>query len=201
MDEMAESSVVKRLIRSIRYRRTYIVVFETFLSPDPHPVVVRLLNALIETQHTAAVTLSNYLGGLGIDAHDLSPYRRLMDQAAQHQGLSSRLRFVHHGLRRGASWYKMQLTDKRMTADPELEQILLDLGQSQAAKLWRVEAIMAMLRIPLRPESEVQREHGHFKPQRAADWRSHRMENVQRPSWKGRQSAMLPRPSHSGHND
>lgn len=198
---MTDSIVVKRLVRNLQYRQTYIKVFEAFLEPDLHPVVVRLLSSLVETQQTAVVTLSSYLRGLSVDTQDLPLYQKLMDQAAQRQGVSSRLRFIRHGLRKAVSWYQMQLTDKQMTADPGLRQILSEMGEIEAAKLWSVETVMAMLRIPLQPDPEDRRELQRFNPQRLQGWRPGLVEAVERPAWKGGQSTMLPRPSRSGHSD
>ena len=188
MGEIANSIVVKRLVRNLRYRLTYVQVFESFLTPPPHPVVIELLSSLIETQQSAAATLSRYLRQLSIDTRDLSLYRKLIDQAAQRQGLSSRLRFIHYGLIKASSWYKMQLTDKQMIADSQLQQIMLEMGQIEAAKLWRVEAVMTILRIPLETEPNVQREPQHVRPQRAHGWHSRLAEDVGRPAWMGWES-------------
>jgi hypothetical protein len=201
MDETADSIVVKRLVRNLRYRLTYVQIFESFLTTDLYPVEVELLRTLIETQQSTVVTLSRYLRQFGIDTEDLPLYRKLIDQAAEREGLGARLRFIRYGLTRAASWYMTQLMDRQMTADSELRQILLEMGQIEAAKLWRVEAVMAMLRIAPEPEPVDQRESRRARPQRAPGWHSSLMEDFGRPAWKGGQSAMVPRPSHSSHND
>lgn len=171
MDEMADSIVVKRLVRNLQYRQTYIRVFETFLASGFHPLVVKLLNSLIETQQTAVVTLSRYLRGLGIEPQDPALYTKLMNQAAQRQGTSAQLRFIHYGLRKAVSWYKVQLTDRQMTADPELQGLLLELGESEAASLWHTEATMIRLRI--RSESAPNRRRGplHAEQDQGDGWR------------------------------
>jgi hypothetical protein len=137
---------------------------------------------------------------LSIDTENLPPYRRLIDQAAQRKGLRARLHFMRYGLMRAASWYKMQLTDKQMTADSELRQILLEMGQIEAARLWRVETVMAMLRIALEPEPDDGREPQSVRPQRANNWQSRLMRDVGHPAWRSGYSTMLARPFWSGHN-
>ena len=88
-----------------------------------------------------------------------------------------------------------------MTVDPELRQLLFQLGENEAAKLWRVETVMERLRIPLKPEPEDQRELRRIRPQRAHGWHSRLLEDVERPAWKGKQPGMLSGPSRSGRND
>lgn len=200
MDEIADSIVVKRLVRCLRYRLTYIRILETFLEPTPGFEVVQLLNSLMAAQQSAVASLTKYLSSLGVDVQDLSPDPRLLEHASHCQGVRARLRFIHYGFNKAVSWYKMQLTDKQMTADPELQQILFELGQVEAAKLWRIEAIMTMLRIPLQPEPEDRRELRRFKPQRLQDSRPGAMGDMRRPAWKGGRSTTLPRPSRSGRN-
>jgi hypothetical protein len=201
MAEVADSIVVKRLVRNLQYKLTYIRVFESFLHPEPHPAVVRLLNVLMSAQQTAIVPLSGYLQGLGVATQGLTLNQRLLDHASGRNDLRSRLRFIQYGLSKAVSWYRTQLMDRQMTADPQLKQLLFELGESEAAGLWRTEAVMAMLRISLKPEPEDQREPRHPKPQRPQDWHPRREEDARRPVWKGRQFSMLPRGSHSGHGD
>lgn len=182
MDEMADSIVVKRLVRNLQYRHTYIRVFEAFLASGFHPLVLKLLSSLIETQQTAVVSLSRYLRGLGIDTQDPALYGKLLHQAAQRQGTSSQLRFIHYGLRKAASWYKVQLTDRQMTADPELQRLLLELGENDAASLWRTEAVMLMLRI--RSESVPKRPPGPLRaePDQGDGWRPRLMDPLTHPA-------------------
>ncbi len=82
MAEVADSIVVKRLVRNLQYKLTYIRVFESFLHPEPHPAVVRLLDALMSAQQTAIVPLSGYLQGLGVAAPGLRLNQRLLDHAS-----------------------------------------------------------------------------------------------------------------------
>jgi hypothetical protein len=152
MAEVGDSIVVKRLVRNLRYKLTYIMVFESFLHPEPHPVVVSLLHILMSAQQAAIVPLARYLQGLGVATQDLAPNRRLLDHASGRNDVRSRLRFLWYGLSKAVSWYKTQFMDKQMTADSELKQLLFELGEREAASLWRIEAVMAMLRI--RQDSE-----------------------------------------------
>jgi hypothetical protein len=176
MDETADSIVVKRMVRNLQYRQTYIRVFEDFSSSGFHPQVIKLLSSLIETQETAVVALSRYLRELGVDTRDPVVYQKLLQQAAQRQGTSAQLRFIQYGLRKSVSWYKMQLTDRQMTADPELQRLLLELGKNEAASLWRTEAVMVILRI--NSESEPKRPRGPLraKPDQGDSWRPRLMD-------------------------
>jgi hypothetical protein len=154
----------------------------------------------MEAQQSAVASLTSYLSGVDVYVQDLSPDQRLLEHAANRQGVGSRLRFLHYGLGKAVSWYRMQLTDKQMTADPELRNLLFELGQMEAAKLWRVEAVMTMLRMPLQPELEDQRELRRFRTPEPQDWRPGLAEDVGRPAWKGRQSTNPFKPSRSGHS-
>jgi hypothetical protein len=201
MTEVPDSIVVKRLVRNLRYKLTYIRVFESFLHPKSHPTVVTLLNALMRAQQSMAVPLSGYLQGLGIEVQSLPLNQRLLDHASSRKDVRSQLRFIHYGLSKAVSWYKMQLTDGQMTADPELKQLLFELGETEAAGLWHTEAVMTMLRIPLEPKPEDQPERRRPKPQRLKDWHPRLEEDVGRPVWKDRQFLKLRRGTHSGHSD
>jgi hypothetical protein len=147
MTEMADSIIVKRLVRNLRYKLTYTKVFESFLEPEPHPAVIRLLNALMGAQQTAIVLLSGYLQGLGVATQGLTLNQRLLVHASGRNDVRSRLRFIEYGLSKAVRWYKTQLMDGQMTADPELRRLLLELGENDAASLWRTEATTALLGI------------------------------------------------------
>ncbi|MEJ2732458.1 MAG: hypothetical protein P8189_02625 [Anaerolineae bacterium] len=176
MDKTVDSLVVKRLVRNLQYRQTYIKVFEDFSSSGFHPQVIKLLSSLVETQQTAVVALSRYLRALGVDTQDPVVYHKLLQQAAERQGTSAQLRFIHYGLRKSVSWYKTQLIDRQMTADPELQNLLLELGENEAASLWRTEAVMVLLRI--HSESEPRRPRGALraKPDQEDSWRPRLMD-------------------------
>ena len=145
MDEMPASIVVKRLVRNLRYRQTYVKVYESFLQPEPHPELARLLCALIQVQQSAVALLSGYLQDLGVPAKDLPPVQKLVGHARSRNGVQSRLRFVHYGLTRAVSWYREQLMDQQMISEPRLKQLLFELGEGEAASLWRTEIAMAVL--------------------------------------------------------
>lgn len=155
MDEMSDTIVVKRLMRNLRYRHTYVKAFESFLQPEPHHEVAGLLSVLIGAQESAAVLLSGYLHSVGVGVPDLRPVKKLLDHASVRKDVRSRLCFVHYGLNRAASWYKVQLVDRQMTADPDLKRLLFDLGEREAAALWRTEMVMARLGIHDKPAPEV----------------------------------------------
>jgi len=192
---MTDSIVVKRLVRNLRYKLTYIKVFESFLKPAPPPAMVRLLNSLVEAQQAAALSLSTYLQGMGVDTQDLALYEDLMDHAAQRYGVRARLHFIYYGLDRAVSWYKTQLVDGQMTADPELRKLLLDLGEREAASLWRAEAVMVLLRIGLNSEAKDRRRPSRMEPDQEDGWRSRLMETDRRPDWSGQRSASRSRRS------
>ena len=192
---MTDSIVVKRLVRNLRYKLTYIKVFESFLKPAPPPAMVRLLNLLVEAQQAAALSLSTYLQGMGVDTQDLALYEDLMDHAAQRYGVRARLHFIYYGLDRAVSWYKTQLVDRQMTADPELRKLLLDLGEREAASLWRTEAVMVLLRIGLNSEAKGRRRPSRIEPDQEDGWRSRLMETDRRPDWSGQRSSSRSRRS------
>jgi hypothetical protein len=92
------------------------------------------------------------------------------------------------------AWYKTQLTDRQMTADPELRALLLELGEIDAAKLWRTEAVMNMLRISTNFKEKDWIDQERAQPEQDDDWRPRLVEDVSRPGWHGQQSPRWPRP-------
>ena len=155
MDEMSDTIVVKRLTRSLRYRHTYVQAFESFLQPEPHHEVAGLLSVLIGAEESAAVLLSRYLRGLGVSELDLRPVKKLLDHASSRKDVRSRLCFVRYGLNRAVSWYKEQLVDRQMTADPDLKRLLFELGEREASALWRTQMVMDRLGIRDKPVPKV----------------------------------------------
>jgi hypothetical protein len=154
-NSMADSLVVKRLVRSLRYRLTYIKVYESFLAQESHPEVVRLLRALIGAQQSVLTPLAGYLQGLGVTTEGLPLVQKLLEHAASRRDSQSRMRFVHYGLEKAVSWYREQLLDSKMTADPALMQLLLELGEIEAASLWRADVAMGELGIHREPVSNA----------------------------------------------
>jgi hypothetical protein len=145
---MTESIVVVRLTRNLRYKLTYVKIFETYLESEPGAEIVDLLKSLIQAQQAAVSPLSRYLRHLDVQTQDLELDQKLMGHAFSRDNIRTRMRFIYDGLSRAVSWYKTQLLDRQMTADPEVKELLIELGEIDAAKLWRTEAVMGMLRIP-----------------------------------------------------
>ena len=183
MDEMADTIVVKRLMRSLRYRQTYVRAFESFLEPEPHHEVARLLTVLIGAQESAAVLLAGYLRSLGAGVPDPRPVKKLLDHASSRKDVRSRLCFVHYGLNRAASWYRQQLVDRQMTADPELKRLLFELGEREASGLWRTEMVMGQLGIRHEPAPEVPSRVAGAAPVNTAYRRSGQMDRSPGPVW------------------
>jgi hypothetical protein len=192
----SESIVSKRLVRNLRYKLTYVEIFESYKEPDPGPEVIALLESLIEAQQSAIAPLSSYLRGSDVNTQDLELNERLMSHASNRDNVKARLRFIYDGLDRSVSWYKTQLMDKQMTADPNLRQLLLELGEIDAAKLWRAEVVMAMLKIPLKLEEKDWDDIPQPEPKKQQEgWRPRLLEEVGRPAWGGSESRQWPRPS------
>jgi hypothetical protein len=192
---MTESIVVKRLVRNLKYKLTYVRIFEDFAEAESDPEVVALLESLIEAQKAAIAPLSSYLRTLDVNTQELELNDKLLDHAASRTDTKSRLRFIHDGLNRAVSWYKMQLVDRQMNADPELRQLLVELGEIDAAKLWRTEAVMGVLRVSVAPEEKDWEEASQPEPREAEGWRPRLVEDVGRPAWGGKQSDRWSRPS------
>jgi hypothetical protein len=185
MDEMADTLVVKRLMRNLRYRYTYVKAFESFLQPEPHHEVAKLLKVLIGAQESAAVLLSGYLRSLGLGVPDLRPVKKLLDHASLRKGMRSRLLFICYGLNRAASWYREQLVDRQMTADPDLKRLLFDLGEREASALWRTQMVMARLGIHDKPAPEVLSRVARGGAVDTEYSRSGEIERSKRPVWDG----------------
>ncbi|MCL7455233.1 MAG: hypothetical protein M8467_19530 [Anaerolineae bacterium] len=191
---MTQSIVEIRLTRNLRYKLTYIKVFEDYLELNPGPTVAEVLKSLIQAQQSAIGPVSRYLRRLNVQVQDLDLDQRLLNHAASREDVRSQLRFIHDGLRRAVSWYKTQLVDKEMVADPELQAVLLELGETDAAQLWRVEAVMAILRIPANVK-EKEYDQQRAQPEYDEDWRPRLVEDVGRATWKADESPQWPRPS------
>jgi hypothetical protein len=193
---MSDSIVVIRMTRNLRYKVTYVKIFETYLESDPGPVVAELLKTLIQAQQSAIAPLSRYLRHLGVQTQDVQLDQKLMSHALSREDARSQLRFICDGLRRATSWYRTQLTDRQMTADPELRQLLVELGEIDSAKLWRTEATMGILRIPTATKEKEWDDHSRpVEPAPEEEWRSRLAEDVRRPAWTGERTGQWPRPS------
>jgi len=192
---MSESIVVIRLTRNLRYKLTYIKIFETYLEARLEEEVVELLQSLIQAQQSAVAPISRYLRRVDAEVQEIELDERLMNHALERENVRSRLRFIHDGLRRAIAWYKTQLGDRQMTSEPELEALLFELGEIDAAKLWRTEAVMAMLHIPLSGKEKDWSDQQRVQPEIEDNWKPRLVDDVRRPAWKGDDSPQWPRPS------
>jgi len=186
---MPESIVVIRLARNLRYKLTYIKIFETYLESERQVVVTELLRSLLQAYQIAIAPLASYLRRMDVAAQELELDEKLLDHAFSRSDTESQLRFIHDGLSRAASWYKTQLADRQMAADLELRQLLIDLGEIDAAKLWRTEAIMAALKIPLTLKEPDYTEPVVPEPPKTTEWRPRLADDIRRPNWTGDRSA------------
>lgn len=193
---MTESIEIVRLTRNLRYKLTYVHIFETYLEGESSPELVDLLNVLIEAQQTAIAPLSRYLRHLDVNIQDLELDQKLLGHALDRKNVKARLQFIYDGMKRAVSWYKMQLLDRQMSSDPELRGLLIELGELDAAKLWYTEVVMGMLRIPTKiKEKEWDDQYVRKEPEQEKGWRPRLLEDIGRPSWGGEQNSKWPRPS------
>jgi hypothetical protein len=183
---MTESIVVVRLTRNLRYKLTYVKIFETYLESGPGPAVTDLLQALLQAQHSAIAPLSRYLRRLGVQTQDLELDQKLLNHAAERDSVKSQVRFICDGLKRAVSWYRTQLMDKQMVADAELRDLLYELGEIDAAKLWRTEATMGMLRIPATTKEKEWEDQQPSRSQPEPEWQPRLVEDVGRSDWENR---------------
>lgn len=191
---MTDSLVAKRLRRNLRYKKTYVQVYQAYLEPEPIPRLASLLRALMEAQEAAIVPLERYLVDVGDGSLAEKPYEKLLADAAKRRDLKSRLRFLHTGLTRSVSWYRMQLTDQQMTSDPRLTDLLFELGEIEATQLWRTEAAMRLLRISLGAVEPEEDAVPRQPPESEEGWQSRLAEEKGRPEWGG-YSNRPPRPT------
>lgn len=191
---MTHSLIVKRLSRNLRYKRTYLQVYQAYMEPGSSPRLVELLSSLTEAQQSAIEPLAHYLRDVGGDGPDEKPYDKLLADAARRRDVKSRLRFLHVGLTRSVSWYRMQMVDRHMTADGRLRSLLLDLGEIEAAQLWRTEAAMHLLKIPVHPGQPNVDDTAGVLLESDESWTSRAVEEMGRPEWGG-YSKRPPRPS------
>jgi hypothetical protein len=188
---MAESIIVVRLTRNLRYKLTYVKIFEAYLGAEHEAEVAELLRSLLQAYQTAIAPLASYLRRLDVAVQDLELDEKLLGHAFGRRDTESQLRFIHDGLTRAATWYKTQLADRQMAGNPELYQLLLELGEIDAAKLWRIEAVMSALRIPLQLKEPDYAETAVPEPPRTnplartEEWRPRLVDDVRRPSWSG----------------
>jgi hypothetical protein len=191
---MTESIVVIRLTRNLRYKLTYIKIFESFLESESGPDVIELLKSLIQAQQTAVTPLSRFLRRMDVNVQDEELDQKLLDHAEARDNEKSRLRFIYDGLSRAVAWYQTQLMDRQMLNVPGMKELLLELGEIDAGKLWHTEAVMSMLRIPTElKEKDWEAESYTPRPQ-DSEWRSRLMDDARRPNWGGKGDTHWPRP-------
>jgi hypothetical protein len=198
---MTDSIVVVRLTRNLRYKLTYVKIFETYLESARSQEVIKLLRTLIQAQQTAIAPLSSYLRRMEVNVQELPLDDKLMSHALSRDDSQSRLRFIYDGLERATSWYRMQLVDRQMTADPELAELLFELGEIDAAKLWRVDAVMSILKIPVKLKAKEYEEQAQPEPERREGWQPRLVEDVSRPVWSDRLDSRWQKPSRSRRGD
>ncbi len=177
---MSQSIVEIRLTRNLRYKLTYIRIFETYLEADPRKEMSDLLKALIQAQQAAIAPLSRYLRHLDVQTQELELDQKLLEHAFSRENDKSRLRFILDGLKRAVAWYKTQLQDRQMTAHPELQELLIELGEIDAAKLWRTEAVMGMLRIPTSLKEKDWKDQQRVQPEPDVEWQPRLVEDLGR---------------------
>ena len=183
---MTESIVVVRLTRNLRYKLTYVKIFEAFLESEPGPAISDLLQSLIQAQQSAIAPLSRYLRRLDVPTQDLELDRKLLKHASERDNVKAQMRFICDGLKRAVSWYRTQLMDRQMMSDPELRSLLFELGEIDAAKLWRTEATMAMLRIPTTLREKDWNDQQSPRPETEAEWQPRLVEDVGHSEWENR---------------
>jgi hypothetical protein len=191
---MADSIVTTRLVRNLRYKITYIKIFETYLESNPQAEVSELLQALITAQQTAVGPLSRYLRLQDVSTQELELDQKLLSHAFGRTDVRSRLRFIYDGLTRATAWYKTQLMDRQMTGDPEVVALLLELGEIDAGKLWLTEAVMATLRVPTKLRERDWSDQRRVQPEED-DWQPRLVEDVGRSDWQNSGPTQWPRRS------
>jgi hypothetical protein len=121
-----------------------------------------------------------------VQTQDLELDQKLLNHAAERDSVKSQVRFICDGLKRAVSWYRTQLMDKQMVADAELRDLLYELGEIDAAKLWRTEATMGMLRIPATTKEKEWEDQQPSRSQPEPEWQPRLVEDVGRSDWENR---------------
>ena len=192
---MTESVVALRLTLNLRYKLAYVRICESYLESDHGPDVAELLRSVIQGQQSAIGPLSSYLRRLGVNLQELELKEKLISHALHHSDVESRLRFIHRRLRQAVLWYGTQLLDKKMTGDPELIELLVELGEIDAAALWRTEAVMGMLKVPAAARDRDWDIDKPAEPQVLSDWRPRLVEDTSSYTWTDRQSPSWSQPA------
>ncbi len=192
---MTESVAATRLTLNLRYKLAYVKICESYLESAHDPEVTELLRDLIQAQQAAIAPLSSYLRRQGVSMQELEPKEKLIDHALRHADVESQLRFIHRRLHQAVFWYGTQLADRRMTADPELVQLLIELGEIDSAKLWRTESVMGMLRISTKPKERSWDIDKPAEPRDLEDWRPRLLEEPGPYPWTEGQTSRWSQPA------
>ncbi len=192
---MTESVEALRLTLNLRYKLAYVKICESYLESDHGPDVTELFRSVIQAQQSAIAPLSSYLRRLGVNLQELELKEKLISHAVRHADVESRLRFIRRRLRQAVFWYGTQLVDRKMTGDPELVQLLIELGEIDAALLWRTEAVMGLLKIATAPRDRDWDIDKPAESQDLSDWRPRLLEDTGAYTWTDRQSPSWSRPA------
>jgi len=165
--------------------------------------VAELLRELIGAQQAAIAPVSRYLRHHDVQVQDVELDDRLMSHAFGRDDVRAQLRFIYDGLKRAVAWYKTQLVDRQMAADADVISLLFELGEIDAAKLWRTEALMGILRVPVSSKQREWEEPPRQQQVEEQEWRPRLVEDVGRPAWRGggKDNPEWPRPSKYGRSD
>jgi len=88
-----------------------------------------------------------------------------------------------------------------MTADPDLKNLLFQLGESDAAQMWRTEATMAMIGITAKPKQREYRDQPRPDPDGIEGWRPNLVEDVSQTQWDSQRSGRWQRPQRGSGRD
>ena len=81
-----------------------------------------------------------------------------------------------------------------MTADPELKPLLFQLGESDAAQMWRTDATMAMIGVSAKAKEKEYRDQPRPDPSSVEGWRPSLVEDVSQTQWEGQRSGRWQQP-------
>jgi hypothetical protein len=147
MSHTTSSTIIARLARNLEYKLTYLEIYRAYLAQGGEPEAIAFIQALIDRQKDSIASLSSRLRQLDYPVRQLAPLEKLKAQAFARRDTAGKLQFVQAGLERSAAWYGEQLLDPEMRADAATRQLLIDLGQVDAAALWYANALLRELAV------------------------------------------------------
>ncbi len=147
MSQTTLSTVTARLARNLEYKLTYLEIYQGYLAQGGESEALEFIRALIDTQQDSIAGLSSRLRQLDYPVRQLAALEKLKAQAFTRRDTAGKLQFVQTGLERSAAWYAEQLLDPEIRADADTRQLLIELGQADAAALWRVNALLGEMAI------------------------------------------------------